>query len=98
MSRLLPVLALLAMAAAPSTVLAQYGYGTMHESVEPPLADDPNAAEIIRLASAQHARPNLAPVRTVDVPAPAVVLRMQAPSALLASQNVEIRMTNQCPK
>jgi uncharacterized repeat protein (TIGR01451 family) len=93
MCRILTVLAVLAVAAVPLSSPAQNGYG-MRESVEPPLADNPKADEIIQLAKAQQqGRPYVPPVRTVDVPAPAVVLRMQAPTALVVSQNVEIRMT-----
>src|SRR5437762_1053097 len=48
MSRRLPFLTLLVLAAVVSPIHAQPGYGTMRESVEPPLADNPKAEEIVR--------------------------------------------------
>jgi uncharacterized repeat protein (TIGR01451 family) len=57
------------------------------------LADDPRAAELIQ--QAQHREPRyLTPaVRNVDTPAPAVVLRVQAPPAAPLNQDVDIRLT-----
>jgi uncharacterized repeat protein (TIGR01451 family) len=92
MSRRLPVLTLLALAAVTSPAPAQNGYGTLRESAEPPLATNPNADEIIRLAKAQQARPYVPAVRPIDTPAPAVTLRVNAPATLALNQDVDVRL------
>jgi uncharacterized repeat protein (TIGR01451 family) len=62
------------------------------QSAEPPLADDPKAAEKLQLAMAQRNPPPVVPVRGIDSPSPAVVLRVQAPAALPVGQDVEVRL------
>ncbi len=89
MFRHLPLLTLLAMAFTTTAAFAQrYAY----QSVEPPLADDPRASEIIRLAATQQSRPYVPPVRSYDLPAPAVSLRVMAPTTLALNQDVEVRL------
>jgi uncharacterized repeat protein (TIGR01451 family) len=89
MSRLLPVLTVLALVIVNSQAAAQYA---MRESAEPPLADNPKAEEIVRLAATQQMRPYVAPVRTLEVPAPAVTLRVTAPATLAMNQDVDVRL------
>src|SRR5438045_7833042 len=93
MSRRLPSLtafALLGLAAGPAP--AQRGYAYRSESPEPPLADDPKAAEVIQQAANREPRPLAPSVRNYDVPAPAVALRVLAPTALPLNQEVEVRL------
>jgi uncharacterized repeat protein (TIGR01451 family) len=91
MSRRLPLLALFVLLIA-QAARAQVGYAYRGQSVEPPLATDPDAQEKIKQAGHQDPRPVAPNVRVSDVPAPAVVIRVQAPTALPTGQNAEVRL------
>jgi uncharacterized repeat protein (TIGR01451 family) len=91
MSPRLPLLVVFLFALVPAAH-AQRGYAPLRESAEPPMADDPNAAAILQQAGNREPR-TLAPgFRNLDVPAPAVVLRIQAPIMLALNQDVEVRI------
>jgi uncharacterized repeat protein (TIGR01451 family) len=92
MSRRLPYLSLLFLALMPTAVFAQRGYAYRTETVEPPLADAPNAAEIIRQASGQSPRPPVPGAQGYDMPVAGVILRLQAPLTLQLNQDVDVRM------
>jgi uncharacterized repeat protein (TIGR01451 family) len=70
---------------------AQPGYASRTQTAEPPLADDPRAAEKIQTAI-QQTRPYVPAVRTSDAPAPSVLLKVQTPAALAIGQNVDVRL------
>jgi uncharacterized repeat protein (TIGR01451 family) len=92
MSRRSLSLAVFALAAVIHSAPAQYGRAPRSESVEPPLADDPKAEEIIRLASARQVRPHVPAARSSELPAAAVNLRLIVPPTLPLNQDVDIRM------
>ena len=67
------------------------GHAPLRESAEPPLADDPNKDSLLQ-AAAREPRTLSPGVRNFDVPAPAVVLRVQAPTILALNQDIEVRL------
>jgi uncharacterized repeat protein (TIGR01451 family) len=70
---------------------AQSGYASRTQTAEPPLADDPKAAEKLQTAI-QQTRPYYPAIRTSDTPVPAVLLRVQSPAALPIGQTVDVRL------
>jgi uncharacterized repeat protein (TIGR01451 family) len=91
MFRRFALLTLLGFAAFASSSPAQPGYAYRSQSAEPPLASDPQAAEKLQMTT-QQTRPVVPNVRSYDAPAPAVTLRVQAPTTLPVGQPVEVRL------
>src|SRR5687768_9337481 len=90
MSRHLSVFTLLALLIVGPPAAAQRGYG--RETAEPPLAEDPDWQIKVQQAGNREPRPLAPSVRTLDMAAPAVVLRVIAPTALAVNQDVEVQL------
>ena len=91
MFRRLSLLTLLVLSTVPRPTPAQPSYAYHSQSPEPPLASDPQAAEKLAMAT-QQSRPTVPNVRSYDAPAPAVTLRVQAPTTLPIGQPVDVRL------